>query len=95
MCIARPGRDHRQLVEADTEMPVGHRARQRRRHLARGQARIDDDKVVAQPVHFHEGQTDICSIRHVAPYSAGYAVNPAHPQECLILGLTAPMRFSR
>ena len=66
MRIARPRADHRKLVESDTEMPVGDSANQRRGDRARLRAGIDNDEVVAQPVHFHEGKPVVLAATHAA-----------------------------
>ena len=46
--------EHDQLVAADAGAAVGDRAGERRRHLERRFARIDDHEIIAETVHLVE-----------------------------------------
>ena len=70
--------DFRQLVESDAAIAVPQRACQRSRCHRPASARVDHDKVVAQPMHFHEGQSGYGALRgHRGAYTPLSCVLPA------------------
>ena len=84
--------EHRKLVEPDAAMPVPNGARKCCRDAWRAATVIHNDKVVAQPVHLHEGQCICGGIGHEGAYSDGARTNPdAKP----FVGLTLPREVSK
>ena len=52
--VARRGLDHQHLVAADAEAPVGEPAQLRRRQLQALPHAVEDDEIVAEPLHLGE-----------------------------------------
>jgi len=74
------GHDFGQLVEPDAPVPVAQGARQRGRHRRHAGAGVEDDEIVAQPVHLDEGQGRAGRCHgHGAAYSAAVCRDPARP----------------
>ena len=65
MGITRACADHRKLIESHAQLPMSDTAGQGRRNRDRFLARIHNDKVIAQPMHLHEGQTGIILSVHL------------------------------
>jgi len=78
---ARPRQNHRQLVKPDSPVPVPNGLRQRWRHHHIARTPIHNDKVVAQPMHLHKGQSGVYSVAHGAAYKPLTATNPATGQD--------------
>ena len=57
------------LVESDATVSVAHSLRKRVIDTAELSARVDNDKIIAQPVHFHEGNMCLARVHrpHIRP----------------------------
>lgn len=71
----------RELIIADTHMPVRHSHDQSLIDPCDSIAFIDHDEIIAKSMHFHEGHTrwGLCGggkLCHAPPYMRGFHMNP-------------------
>jgi hypothetical protein len=64
------GPDFGQLIEPNAAMSIAQGTGKRRRHRRLASPRVDDDEIIARPVHFQKGQAARDRfMRHVPPYT--------------------------
>ena len=89
MCVSAVRRlDRCQLIKPNAHVAMSNAFYQRigqGNHLAAG---IDDDKVIAQPVHFHKGYILHHFFLHITPYTRMTEMNPEIVELFSFSGLT-------